>query len=241
MKCLIIAAGQGSRLRTLAPSKPLALVKGVPLLEYVVRGAHAGGASEFLVVTGYEAEGIEAFLPGLSGRVGAPVKAIRNPDWLRPNGLSVLAAAGELDGEFLLMMSDHLFEPQIVRTLLAAPREGRGLTLAVDRKLDSPILDMDDATKVETAPDGRIARIGKQIERFDAIDTGIFLGTPALLAALRDCVEAGGTGSLSEGVQALARDKRAFVHDIGQDWWIDVDDAAAFERAERTMPPGLAA
>ena len=39
MDCLIIAAGHGSRLRGVSPSKPLTPVAGVPLIERVIRAA----------------------------------------------------------------------------------------------------------------------------------------------------------------------------------------------------------
>ena len=100
-------------------------------------------------------------------------------------------------------MSDHLFDPAIVRRLLA--RAARpALTLAVDRDLANPLLDIDDATKVAVGRDGAILRIGKTLARFDAIDTGLFRATPALAEAIRAAVADGGAGSLSDGVQRLA-------------------------------------
>jgi len=235
MKCLIIAAGQGTRLRAVAPSKPLARVGGLALIEHVVRSAQAAGLSEFAVVTGYEAEGVEAFLRDLAERTGFRIEAIRNPDWARPNGLSVLAAGPRLDGEFVLLMSDHLFDPSILRDMIAADRSGASLTLAADFAIDNPLLDLEDATKIELGQGGRIARIGKTLSRYDAIDTGIFIATPALLDALRASLAAGGAGSLSEGVQALADEGRAYAWDCGGRWWLDVDDEAAFSRAEAVL------
>ena len=235
MKCLIVAAGQGTRLRAIAPSKPLARVGGLPLVEHVVRRARAAGLSEFAVVTGYEAEGVEAFLRDLADRTGLPIEAIRNADWDRPNGLSVLAAGPRLDGEFVLLMSDHLFDPAILRDMIAADRSGASLTLAADFAVDNPLLDLDDATKIELGRGGRIARIGKTLARYDAIDTGIFIATPALLDALRASLAGGGTGSLSEGVQALADEGRAYAWDCGGRWWLDVDDEAAFAKAEAVL------
>jgi 1L-myo-inositol 1-phosphate cytidylyltransferase len=235
MKCLIIAAGQGTRLRAIAPSKPLARVGGIPLVEHVVNAAAAAGVREFVVVTGYEAEPVEMFLAGLAGRTGLSIEAVRNPGWDRPNGLSVLAAAARLDSEFVLLMSDHLFDPAILRGLIAADRGDAALTLAVDFAIGNPRLDLDDATKVELGEDRRIARIGKTLARYDAIDTGIFIAGPALLDALRAGLEAGGSGSLSEGVQALADAGRAFVWDCGGRWWLDVDDEAAFAKAEAAL------
>jgi choline kinase len=239
MQCLIIAAGQGTRLRSLAPSKPLAEIEGVPLLGHIVRAAKAGGATSFRVVTGYEAEAIEAFLPHLSRSAGVPIEPVRNPDWLRPNGLSVLAAAPHLADEFLLLMADHLFDPEIVEGLLADRAPDAALTLAADYHHDNPELDLDDATKLLVGHDGRIRRIGKTISDYNAIDTGIFHATTGLLEALRLSLEEGGSGSLSEGVQRLAEDGNAFAHDIGEAWWIDVDDEPAFRRAEASLPPQL--
>jgi choline kinase len=239
MQCLIIAAGQGTRLRSLAPSKPLAEVGGVPLIARIVRAAKAGGATSFLVVTGYEAEAIETFLPIVARETGVSVEPVRNPDWLRPNGISVLAAGPRLQDQFLLLMADHLFDPAIVAGLLAGRRTDAALTLAADYDPENPLLDLDDATKLLVGADRRIDSIGKTIPEYNAIDTGIFHATKALIDALHRSLAEGGAGSLSEGVQRLAADRRAFAHDIGRGWWIDVDDEAAFRRAEESMPPEL--
>jgi len=235
MNCLIIAAGHGSRLRDISPSKPLTPVAGVPLIEHVARAAAAGGASAFIVVTGHEAERLEAFLAGLSERLGLPIDPVRIADWDRPNGYSVLAGADAIAGDYLLTMSDHLFDPAIVRLLLAAP--AAALTLAVDRDLDNPLLDMDDATKVAVGADGAILRIGKTLDRFDAIDTGLFRATPALAEAIRAAVAAGGAGSLSDGVQRLADQGKAMTVEIAGARWLDVDDAIALAKAETMLEP----
>src|SRR5688500_13687645 len=139
MKCLIIAAGQGTRLRSIAPSKPLAEVAGRPLIEHVVTAAAAGGASGFVVVTGYEPEPLEAFLRALAERSGLSIEIVRNDDWALPNGVSVLAAEPRLEGEFILLMSDHLFDPEIVREMIDADREGSALTLGADHAVDNPL------------------------------------------------------------------------------------------------------
>ncbi len=225
MDCLIIAAGHGSRLRAVSPSKPLTPVAGMPLIERVIRAAAAGGATRFVVATGHEAARLEAFLAGLAGFEIVPVRVA---DWDLPNGHSVLAGAAVIEGDYLLMMSDHLFDPAIVARLIAAPPAP--LTLAVDRDLAGPLLDMDDATRVETGPDGAILRIGKTLARFDAIDTGLFRATPALAEA----IGAGG-GSLSEGVQRLADQCAAATLDVTGLRWLDVDDPAALAKAEAML------
>ena len=225
MNCLIIAAGHGSRLREVSPSKPLTPVAGVPLIQHVIRAAAAGGATAFTVATGHEAERLEAFLATLED---VAVRTVRVADWDLPNGHSVLAGAAAIDGDYLLMMADHLFDPAIVRNLLAAPPAP--LILAIDRDLANPLLDMDDATKVAVGADGAILAIGKALARFDAIDTGLFRATPALAEAIR----AGG-GSLSEGVQRLADQGQARTLEVTGLSWLDVDDAAALAKAEAML------
>lgn len=229
MKALIIAAGHGSRLREVSPSKPLTPLAGVPLIERVIRSAAEGGATSFIVVTGREADRVETFLATLTA---FPIETVRVSDWDLPNGNSVAAGAALIEGEYLLMMADHLFDPAIVRRLIDAPMAP--LTLAVDRDLANPLLDMDDATKVETGADGTILRIGKALESFDAIDTGLFRAAPALAEALQ------GGGSLSEGVQRLADRSAAATLDATGLFWLDVDDPAALAKAEAHFRRGAA-
>ena len=232
MNCLILAAGYGSRLRTMSESKPLAPVAGRPLIEHVVRAAHEAGARRFTIVTGHRAESIEAFVETLAPQLGVAIACVRTPDWSLPNGHSLLSGAAAIEDDYLLLMADHLFEADMARRLAARADAGAGVTLAVDRALDNPWLDLDDATRVETGPAGEIRRIGKTLERFDAIDTGLFLATPALAEALRQAIAAGRAGSLSDGVQWLADEGRAWTVDVTGGRWLDVDDAVAFGRAQ---------
>ena len=68
MKCLIIAAGEGSRLQRRGDSKPLVPILGVALIERVIRAAMEGGADQFYVVIGYQGERVRLFLERLSDR-----------------------------------------------------------------------------------------------------------------------------------------------------------------------------
>ncbi len=234
MKCVIIAAGQGLRLRDIAPLKPLAPLLGAPLISHVFDCALEGGATEFVVVTGYEGDKLEKQLYAMAAARGLRLNCIRNPNWKASNGLSVAAAGPVLHGEkFLLLMSDHIFDPEIVRDLVRRHGDAPGVALAVDRRLDNPLVDLEDVTRVDVAEDGRIRRIGKLIERYNAFDTGVFLASPLLIEAIEAKVAAGGVGSLSEGMQDLAERGLAHAHDIGAKFWIDIDDAEAFGRAQR--------
>lgn len=232
MRAVIVAAGQGSRLREVASPKPLVPVRGTPLIVHVINGALAAGVSEFVVVTGYEAGKLESFLAELAEARGIRLTCVRNPAFLSPNGLSVVAAAPFVGERFLLLMSDHLFDPSIVKDLLAKSPRDAALVLAIDRRMDNPLVDLSDVTRVDVADDGRIAALGKGLAQFNAFDTGIFLTSPALIQAVREVVAEGGSGSISEGVMRLAARGLAATYDIGDRYWLDVDDPAALARAE---------
>lgn len=239
MDALIIAAGFGSRLRDISDSKPMTPVAGIPLLELGVRQAKAAGARRVVVVTGHEAERLEAALPGLSDRAGIPVVAQRVDDWSKPNGWSVIAGADVIAGNYLLMMSDHIFSGSILTRLARQDSTDRGVTLAVDYRCDDPLIDPDDATWVKLNSAGFIQAIGKTITPYDAVDCGAFLCTPELAAAIRAAIAEGKAGSLSEGMQKLADAGRAATMDIGKAWWLDVDDPRAFDLAEAQAPREL--
>ena len=239
MDALIIAAGYGSRLREISESKPLTPIAGVPLLELGVRQARAAGVERVVVVTGHQAIEIEKFLPTLSARVGIPVVSERVLHWSTPNGYSVMAGAARIakmgGGDYLLMMADHIFETGILERLARQGTKSRGVTLAIDRRTDNPLIDPEDATWVKTDSDGRIEAIGKSIPDYDAVDCGAFLATPELAEAIRAAIADGKSGSLSDGMQRIADAGRAATMDIGEAWWLDVDDPRAHAIAEREL------
>jgi len=232
MHCLILAAGFGSRLRDISPSKPLTIVGGAPLIAQVIGRARAGGATAFTVVTGYEGDRVEAFLGGLAMEIGCSIATVRVADWGLPNGHSVLAGAAGIEGSYLLTMADHLVDPAIIAVMIAARGADAGLILAIDRDLANPLVDIDDVTKVLTGPGGAIVAIGKEIATYDAFDTGQFVATPELVEAILAAVAEGQAGSLSDGVQRLAAAGRATTLDVTGYGWIDVDDRAMLTRAE---------
>jgi len=242
VKGLIVAAGQGTRLRDVAPLKPLAPLQGKPLIAHVMHSGLAAGLDGFVVVTGYQSERLEAYLDAFAKAEGIQVTAVFNPRWSERNGLSVAAAGPALDETFVLMMSDHLFDPEIVRSLVASGLWGAETVLAVDRRLGNPLVDLDDVTRVQTGPGGAIRRIGKGLEPYDAFDTGLFLASQGLVRAIRDDVARGGGGSISEGMQALADRGAALTFDVGDRFWLDVDDPSAFGQAEEALaaPPAAA-
>lgn len=226
MQAIVLAAGMGTRLRSVSASKPLTPVGGRVLLHRILENLTAAGVTRPLVVTGYEGE-----------RVGAAARAagadvVHNADWTAPNGVSVLAAAERLEARALLVMGDHLASPALYAAVAAASLADAGLVLGVDRRLGHPWVDEEDVTRVSTRARAgsldRIVAIGKTIASYDAYDCGVFLITRELMETL-GCLQRPG---LSDGVRMLARQERAAVTDVSAHDWIDIDDPKALAAAD---------
>ncbi|MCH8307972.1 MAG: NTP transferase domain-containing protein, partial [Proteobacteria bacterium] len=239
MKCLIIAAGKGSRLQQRGDSKPLVPILGVPLIERVIRSAMEAGADEFYVVIGYQGERVRLFLERLADRLVIRITPLVNDDWDKENGVSILKAGDVLREPFLLLMADHLFDPNLVRPLTTMTLGDGEVVLVVDRNTRNPLVDMEDVTRVKVEDNGPMERkkirdIGKGLADFNGFDTGIFLCSPAIFKALEQSKEKDGDATLSGAVRLLAAAGHAKA--IPTDgFWIDVDDPAAFQKAEQAL------
>ena len=126
---VILAAGMAKRLRPLTDACPKCLLKigERTLLQRTVDAMIAAGIQELVVVTGYRAEMIRDFLtkqyPSLN------LHFIHNRDYEHNNNIfSLWMTRPFTDGkEFLLSDSDILFDPQLIRAVLA--EEGNALAL----------------------------------------------------------------------------------------------------------------
>ncbi len=234
MQCLIIAAGRGSRLAGRAESKPLLEIAGRALIDRVIGAGVQAGIRDYVVVTGYAGDLVERHLEGLARSEGLVLRTTRNDEWEKENGLSVSKARDLVGDRFILSMSDHLFDPGILRDLAAQPVGDDETILAVDLDVrGNAYVDLDDVTRVRVES-GRIAAIGKGLEDYNAYDTGLFLGTPALFRALGESQEKGDF-TLSGGLRVLAAAGKARAMDVGGRFWIDVDDEKAAAKAEALL------
>lgn len=229
-QCLILAAGNGTRLRSVSGGlpKPMVPFRGKPILEYVICRARQAGIDHFVIVVGYRSDLIRRWFDNRwLGKIS--VTWVENPDYHKSNGISALKARELIHENFLLLMADHLFEPETAKVLLKQPLAADEVILAVDRNIDG-VFDLDDATKVRRQGNF-IVDIGKEIAGYDALDTGMFLCSPALFDRLESAVT-NGNCSLSDGMRRLAAERRLRAFEIGEAHWQDVDTPEALAHAE---------
>ena len=221
MKGVVLAAGEGQRLRPLTLDTPKVLLKvgGRSLIEYSLDALGSAGISEVAVVLGYEADKVQdavrAIAPG--------VTFLRNEHYRGGNALSLSVARDYVgDSPFVLCMGDHTISPEMVRLLLSSRR--RGCILCIDQAAWHPS-QLDDATRVLMDRSGDITAIGKRLKVWNAIDTGVFRMTADVFPAIDRLMEDQGLDvSLSSMVRWMGSNGRPFgVCDISGLFWADVD------------------
>ncbi|MBW2686551.1 MAG: NTP transferase domain-containing protein, partial [Deltaproteobacteria bacterium] len=159
-RAVILAAGLGSRLADGRPvPKPLREVAGVPLIIRIIRALEKGGIGEIGIVIGYLGEDLRSGLSDYEHR--AKLSFFLNEEYEKPNGTSLLKARDFVTRPTLLLMSDHLWSPRLLKSVASYPLAERESVLGVDYQIDS-CFDLDDATKVQVRGD-RIERIAKDL------------------------------------------------------------------------------
>ena len=232
-EAVILIAGQGSRLRGADKNclKPFVPVLGRPLISYTLDAVNCAGITTAHFVVGYEsarviAEAKQLIPPHIAASF------ILNHDWQKQNGISVLAAAGHVNAPFLLTMGDHIFEQTVIDCLLDNFEPGL-LNIAIDRKLDS-VIDLNDAMKVQTRGNS-VTGIGKTLQTYDAIDTGLFVCPAEIFDYLEQAKSTNGESdcSLAAGIELMAIDGKVLGIDIGGARWHDIDTRRVLEHAEQ--------
>jgi choline kinase len=230
-RAIILAAGRGERLvNGRAYPKPLVHINGLPLIGRVLRGLEQAKVEEVVIVVGHLGDLLIEALQEY--RFEFDVRFVRNDEVHKPNGTSLLKAKAFVTEPTLLLMSDHLWSPDLVQHVRSFPLAHDEAVLGVDFKV-AECFDIDDATKVTLRGD-RVVAISKDLLRYDALDTGVFRITPAVIEAL-ERVDGPSGCSLSQGMAELARDGRMRVVDVEDAGWVDVDTPAALAHAERML------
>jgi UDP-N-acetylglucosamine diphosphorylase/glucosamine-1-phosphate N-acetyltransferase len=119
MQAVLLAAGEGTRMRPLTDGtpKPMLPVADRPLVAHVADAAIAAGADELVVVVGYEADAVRDYFGANYG--GVPV-AFAVQEHQRGTADAVAAAREHLSEEFVVLNGDNLFDQAGIDALFDA-------------------------------------------------------------------------------------------------------------------------
>ncbi|MCO8247062.1 MULTISPECIES: bifunctional sugar-1-phosphate nucleotidylyltransferase/acetyltransferase [unclassified Haladaptatus] len=152
MQAIVLAAGEGTRMRPLSAScpKPMLPVAEEPLVAHTARAAVEAGAEELVLVVGYEADTVREYFG--AEYAGIPVKYSVQEEQ-RGTADAVRAAREHIDGPFAVLNGDNLYDTAAVKQLLS---NGPGVgTYRVDDPSNYGVIstDGDRATGIVEKPD----------------------------------------------------------------------------------------
>ncbi|MFL1403938.1 NTP transferase domain-containing protein [Marinobacter sp. M1N3S26] len=167
MQTLILAAGQGTRLRPYTNDRPKCMVplSGKPLLHHQMAAMAACGVRENItVIGGYRADDLDTLQAGL----------VLNPRYDATNMVLTLFCARDrmIDGEDLLISyGDIVYEPRVLQAVLdcdapvclAADREWKRLW---QLRMDEPL---DDAETFRMEEQGYVTELGRKPGSYDEV------------------------------------------------------------------------
>lgn len=177
LKAIILAAGLGQRLGSLAKNTPKPLLSfgsGQSILEYTLLSMSKAKIFEkAVIVTGHMNSAVKRMITDLSPKIDFEIQDVLNPQYASKGVLySVevgLHAAG--DGDILLMNGDTLFSMPVFRDIKQALLT-MGMSKGAVAGSVKSTFDRDDVL-VEFDGSRRIVCIGKNLKQAQAVSCGI--------------------------------------------------------------------
>ncbi len=235
MQAIILAAGCGSRMEGLsAGPKVLLNLHGQTLLEHQLHVLSSLGVERFVVVVGYEGEKVEQFVTRRRLDKRFALTVAHNERWEEGNASSILAARPYLqDDRFVVVMGDHLFDPEPLRGFLKVRGDFVGVFDSSPR-----FVDVNEATKA-LARHGHITVLSKDLTKFKYVDTGLFICSQRIFPFVEACL-ADGVGAFNEVKRRwIAAGQILHVFDCQGGFWMDVDTPEDLQKARAFLAAQL--
>jgi choline kinase len=243
MKAVILAAGQGTRIRSVHGEHPKCLIEvdEATILDHQLEALSMAGINEVAIVVGYEKEQIVAHVRSKEPSYNQRVHFIENPAFAITNNIYSLRLATDwLRGDsFIVLNADVIFDPEILNS---AVQPYAPISMIVDP------LWRDETMKVIIEGD-RVTRMSKRIsqEEFSGTYIGITVFSKSIqnrfLHKLNGLIAAGRVSEFFNiAVQELA-DEGVHVGYTSTDGlaWAEIDDALDLTFAQQSVFPNLAA
>jgi mannose-1-phosphate guanylyltransferase / phosphomannomutase len=180
MKAVVMAGGEGTRLRPLTSNqpKPMVPIVGKPCMEHIVELLRRHGFEDVIVTVAFLPQAIRSYFGGGEG-LGVDIGYSVEESPLGTAG-SVKRAAGRLDDTFLVISGDALCDVDLTQIVAAHREKGASVTIGL-KSVENPL----EFGIVVTDEDGRVERFlekpswGQVFS--DTINTGIYVLEPEVL------------------------------------------------------------
>lgn len=212
LKAVILAAGEGKRLRPFTYSEPKVMipVANRSIMDYAVRSLVSNQITDIVMVVGYRKERIMSYF-GDGDDFGAKITYV-NQDRQLGNGHALIQARDHLDGDFLVLPGDSLMDARSVADLLSIGAGHGALVIESEMpaKYGVAVLDRNRIS-------GVVDKSGEGAS--NVVLTGAYKLPASFLGTLERCVE-GGDYNITHALN-LSISQMKLEPIFGQGLWID--------------------
>jgi len=175
MEGIILAAGLGSRLRSISRKPKFAIeLDGRPLIYYPLSNMFRIGLDRILVVVNMESlEYMYDIVDKLEFKSRIEIIVNENPE--KGNAYSLLKAAFRTtDENFLLSMSDHIYPTKVLERILTYRKKfAPDADVIVGGDSLPRFIDIEEATKILADEKYNMVDIGKDLVEYTHVDVGV--------------------------------------------------------------------
>jgi UDP-N-acetylglucosamine diphosphorylase / glucose-1-phosphate thymidylyltransferase / UDP-N-acetylgalactosamine diphosphorylase / glucosamine-1-phosphate N-acetyltransferase / galactosamine-1-phosphate N-acetyltransferase len=213
MQCVVLAAGEGKRMRPLTASRPKVMlpIGNRPMVEYLVIAARDAGINEFIFVVGYgEREIRHHFSDG--SHLGVAIRYVTQRTQMGTAD-ALNSARGQVKGRFLLLNGDMVLKTDDIREIINGMAPCVGIFHS-----DHP---KDYGVVIEE--EGMIIALDEKSEhpKSDMINAGVYLFDPGIFELVDEVqVSSRGELELTDALAVLIERKQ--LHAYPLQYWMDV-------------------
>jgi bifunctional UDP-N-acetylglucosamine pyrophosphorylase/glucosamine-1-phosphate N-acetyltransferase len=217
MQAVILAAGEGTRMRPLTYNRPKVMlpVLGTPILQHIVNSCVQAHVERVIIVTGYQEEAIRSHFE--KAQLGIQIEYVTQKN--RCGTADAVGQAKELlDERFLAINGDSLISPRLLKLLAEAPQDR--VVVVAAKRVDNPanygavVTKGDVVLRIVEKPNRRVSNLA---------NIGVYAFDPIIFDAIAQIGESTrGEYEITDAIQLLIERGHSVQCRNVEEQWIDV-------------------
>ena len=228
MKAVILAAGEGKRLRPITSTrpKPMIPIAGKPFLEHTIQFLKSAGIDQILLIVGYKENLIKDYFGDGKARNNVNIDYIIQEEYLGTAHATGYAKDFVEDDEpFLMMYGDVLVDPSVFKNIIRSFNENKAEGLISLFRVDNP----QDYGIISLNSEGRVIKIIEKPSTDQKVgnmaNAGIYIFDPVIFKAIDKTKKSiRNEFELTDSMEILIEhfNGKIIGYDIKHNYWSDI-------------------
>lgn len=227
MKAVILAAGEGTRLKPITSSlpKPMIPIAGKPLLEHNLLGLKDAGIKEVLLIVGYKKEIIKEYFGDGARKFGLSITYKTQTEYLGTADATRYAESFVKEDSFLMMYGDLLVDPIVFKKAIKKYQENdvKGLIslIEVENPHNYGIISLDNQNIVQKI----VEKPPPEMNLGNLANAGIYIFDPLIFGAIKKTeLSKRNEYELTDSMEIMIEELGGAIYgfSLKEDYWNDI-------------------